>query len=125
MNIDDLKTQLTPEQYHILIEKGTERPFSSPLLNNKEPGIFKCLVCGNELFTSNSKFNSKTGWPSFDNAIPGSIKFEQDNSLETTRTEVVCASCGSHLGHVFEDGPTSTGKRFCINGTCLVHSPKK
>ncbi len=121
MNEEELKKKLTPEQYKILREKGTERPFSSPLLDMKEPAEFACAACGNVLFDSKAKFDSGTGWPSFDQALPGAVKFSEDTEYGMTRTEVTCAQCGSHLGHVFEDGPAeSTGKRFCINGACLL-----
>lgn len=133
MQIDEeeLKKKLTPEQYHILREKGTEAPFTSPLLEIHDKNMdFTCAVCGNVLFKGGAKFESGTGWPSFDRAIPGSVKTQVDESHGMTRTEVTCAKCGSHLGHVFEDGPTqvtdstgsrpSTGQRFCINGACLV-----
>jgi peptide-methionine (R)-S-oxide reductase len=117
----ELKQKLTPEQYHILREKGTEAPFTSPLLDVKDKGMFTCAVCGNKLFSSDAKFDSGTGWPSFDQAIPGSVEFKEDNEHGMSRTEVVCAQCGSHLGHVFDDGPSATsGKRFCINGACLM-----
>lgn len=119
---EDLKKKLTPDQYRILREKGTEEPFSSPLLNVHERGIFACMACGNQLFSSEAKFESGTGWPSFDQALPEAIKYNVDESGGMQRTEVVCAKCGSHLGHVFSDGPKeTTGKRFCINGSCLVH----
>lgn len=121
INEEELKQKLTPEQYKILREKGTEAPFSSPLLDVKDKGMFTCAVCGNELFNSDAKFNSGTGWPSFDQAIPGSVEYKEDNEHGMARTEVTCAQCGSHLGHVFDDGPSNTsGKRFCINGACLL-----
>ncbi len=121
INDEELKKKLTPEQYHILREKGTEAPGSSPLLHEKGKGMFACAVCGNQLFASDSKFDSGTGWPSFDKALPGAVEFHADNELGMSRTEVTCANCGSHLGHVFDDGPTATtGKRFCINGACLL-----
>jgi len=125
--IDDkeLKKRLTPEQYHILREKGTEAPFTSPLLNSHDKGMFVCAVCGNQLFSSDTKFDSGTGWPSFDQALPGAMELRDDNSYGTHRTEVVCANCGSHLGHVFDDGRVeTTGKRFCINGACLLMQKK-
>lgn len=122
INEEELKQKLSPEQYHILREKGTEKPFSSPLLEVHDKDMdFTCAVCGNVLFKGDAKFDSGTGWPSFDQAIPGSIETHEDNSYGMNRTEVVCAKCGSHLGHVFNDGPKeTTGQRFCINGACLV-----
>ncbi len=120
MDEEELKQKLTPEQYHILREKGTESPFTSPLLNEKGSGKFACAACGNELFSSDAKFESGTGWPSFDQAIPGSVNMAEDTGHGMSRTEVTCAQCGSHLGHVFSDGPDTTGQRFCINGACLL-----
>ena len=122
-NEEELKKKLTPEQYRILREKGTEAPGSSPLLHEKRKGMFNCAACGNELFSSDTKFDSGTGWPSFDQAIEGAVKYNNDATYGMERTEVVCANCGSHLGHVFDDGPKTTGKRFCINGACLMHKP--
>jgi len=116
------ESKLTPEQYQVLREKGTEAPFSSDLLKEKRDGIYRCAACGNPLFASDTKFDSGTGWPSFDDALPGAVKFVEDNSHGMHRTEVVCAQCGSHLGHVFDDGPTKSGKRHCINGVCLEFS---
>jgi peptide-methionine (R)-S-oxide reductase len=124
VNEEELKQRLTPEQYHILRESGTEAPGSSPLLHEKGNGMFTCAVCGNELFSSDAKFDSGTGWPSFDQAIPGSVELREDSSHGMSRTEVTCARCGSHLGHVFSDGPDTTGQRFCINGACLLMQKK-
>ncbi len=119
MNEDELKKKLTPEEYHVLREKGTEAPFSGKLLHDDRTGMYTCKVCGSKLFSSDAKFDSGTGWPSFDQALPGSVKEIADDTLGMRRTEIVCAKCGSHLGHVFDDGPTKTGKRYCLNSVCL------
>jgi peptide-methionine (R)-S-oxide reductase len=117
----ELKKKLTPEQYHILREKGTEAPFTSSLLYTKDKGIYACAACGNPLFRSGAKFDSGSGWPSFDQALPAAVEFQDDDSHGMHRIEVTCSRCGSHLGHVFDDGPSeTTGKRYCINGACLV-----
>ena len=116
---EEWKEKLTEEQYKILREKGTEAPFSGKLLHADKDGTYTCAACGNPLFSSDAKFESGTGWPSFGEALPGAVRQVPDNSLGTPRTEILCARCGSHLGHVFDDGPTKTGKRFCLNSVCL------
>lgn len=118
-NEQEWREKLTPEQYKVLREKGTEAPFSGKLLHEDRDGMFKCAACGNPLFGSSAKFDSGTGWPSFDQALPGAVKEITDTSHGMVRTEVVCAQCGSHLGHVFDDGPTTTGQRYCLNSVCL------
>ena len=111
---------LTPEQYEILRRKGTEPPFSGQYAFSKEDGMYRCAACGNELFSSDSKFESGTGWPSFtEPAIAESIELVSDDSHGMSRTEVRCRNCGSHLGHVFDDGPGPTGQRYCINSAAL------
>lgn len=119
INEQELKEKLTTEEYRVLREKGTEAPFSGKLLHDDRDGMYKCKVCGQNLFSSDSKFDSGTGWPSFDEAIEGSVIESQDDTLGMIRTEVVCSKCGSHLGHVFNDGPTQTGMRYCLNSVCL------
>lgn len=124
MNNTDWKKKLTPEQYRVLRDKGTEKPFTGELLHEKGNGMFTCAGCGAELFDSKTKFDSGTGWPSFDNARKGAVEFHEDFSLGVKRVEVTCAKCGGHLGHVFEDGPSKTGKRFCINSCSLGFNGK-
>ena len=118
-NEQEFKDKLTPEQYRVLREKGTERPFSGKLIHPDKDGLYKCAACGNPLFNADAKFDSGTGWPSFDQALPGAVKDVVDDSLGMRRVETVCAVCNSHLGHVFNDGPTETGKRYCMNSVCF------
>jgi methionine-R-sulfoxide reductase len=114
------KKILTPEQYHILREKGTERAFTGKYYKTNDKGVYSCAACGETLFTSDMKFDSECGWPSFDKAIEGGkIKTEVDKSYGMVRTEIMCAKCGGHLGHLFDDGPTITGKRYCVNSASL------
>jgi len=115
----ELRKKRSPKEYHVLREKGTEAPFTGKLLHNRKKGDYRCKACGNVLFESGTKFDSGTGWPSFDDARKGAVKLEHDESFGMARTEAACAKCGSHLGHVFDDGPTKTGKRYCINSVCL------
>jgi peptide-methionine (R)-S-oxide reductase len=115
----DWKKELTPKQYHVLREKGTESPFSGEYVKTDKVGKYLCAACGNELFSSDAKFDSKTGWPSFSDAKPGAVEFTEDFSHGMRRTEVTCKKCGGHLGHVFDDGPKPAGKRFCINSCAL------
>ncbi len=112
-------SKLSEEEYKVLRQKGTEAPFSGEYVHEKSRGTYNCKACGNPLFSSDSKFDSSTGWPSFDQALPGATKQVEDNSHGMRRTEVVCAKCDSHLGHVFDDGPKTTGKRYCMNSVCL------
>ena len=119
------KENLTPEQYKILREKGTEAPGSGKYLYEKASGTYNCAACGNPLFSSDAKFDSGTGWPSFDTALQGAVNEQEDTSGGMRRTEITCARCGSHLGHVFDDGPTDTGKRYCMNSVCLDLYPEE
>jgi peptide-methionine (R)-S-oxide reductase len=120
------REQLTPEQYHVMREHGTERPWSGPLNYAKEEGVYRCAACEAELFGSDAKFESGSGWPSFFAPLAEeAVGTEDDRSLFMRRTEVHCAQCGSHLGHVFPDGPHPTGLRYCINSVCLTLTPKE
>ena len=115
---------LTDKQKNVMLNEGTERAFSSPLNKEKREGFYHCANCGAKLFASNSKFDSGTGWPSFSEALPGAFKTKVDKSFGMIRTEYHCAKCGVHHGHVFNDGPSKTGKRFCNNGLCLIFKPE-
>lgn len=118
------KNILTPKQFEVLRKAGTERPYSSELNDVKEPGVFICAGCGNELYKTEHKFESGTGWPSFDRAIEGGVAFGSDTKLGYSRDEIHCANCGGHLGHVFNDGPReTTGKRHCMNGVAMKFVP--
>jgi peptide-methionine (R)-S-oxide reductase len=120
------KEKLTPEQYRVMREKGTETPWTGVLLDNHDAGMYKCAACGHPLFASDTKFESGTGWPSFyDVAEKGNVELHEDESLGIKRVEVTCANCGAHLGHLFPDGPADkTGQRYCINGCALKFESK-
>jgi len=122
---EEWKKTLSPEQFHVLREKGTEYPFSGKYNLHFEKGVYKCAACGYELFDSNQKFESHCGWPSFDSELGNGdrIKKIRDTSLGMVRTEIVCARCGGHLGHIFDDGPTATGQRYCVNSLSIDFTP--
>ncbi|MDA0703050.1 MAG: peptide-methionine (R)-S-oxide reductase MsrB [Proteobacteria bacterium] len=123
---EEWRRELSPEQFHVCRQKGTERPFSGALNDNKTPGTYRCVCCGQELFQSGDKFDSGTGWPSFTApAAEEAVRFETDRNFFMRRTEVLCARCDSHLGHVFPDGPEPTGQRFCMNSVALDFEPEK
>ena len=122
----DWRQELSPEEYRMLRENGTEPPFSGAYWDTKDPGLYRCRACGQELFSSETKFDSGTGWPSFfDPTDSDAVETRPDNSFFMRRTEVLCARCGSHLGHVFEDGPDPTGLRYCINSCSLQLDPQQ
>jgi peptide-methionine (R)-S-oxide reductase len=120
---DEFKKKLTPAQCHVLCDEGTERPFTSPLLDEHREGTFNCVGCGSALFSSEAKYDSGTGWPSFFEALPNAVATKVDYKIGVARTEYHCANCGGHQGHVFEDGPPPTGLRFCNNGVALKFIP--
>jgi peptide-methionine (R)-S-oxide reductase len=123
---DEWKKELTPEQYHVMREKGTEPAFTGAYYKEKTPGVYKCASCGAELFSSDDKFESGTGWPSYTRPVDDkAIEEERDFSYGMVRTEVMCSKCGGHLGHLFPDGPNPTGMRYCINSASLKLDPKK
>ncbi|MEK9166132.1 MAG: peptide-methionine (R)-S-oxide reductase MsrB [Patescibacteria group bacterium] len=120
MNEEELKRKLSLKQYHIMCEGGTEAPFSGKYVHTEDKGVYKCAACGVELFSSDTKFDSGTGWPSFtDPKNRENIELREDSSHGVSRVEALCKKCGSHLGHVFDDGPGASGKRYCINSACL------
>jgi len=120
------RAQLTPEQYHVTREHGTERPFTGPYLNEKRRGMYVCVSCGNPLFQSDTKYDSGSGWPSFYAPVSSdAVSEHEDNSMSMPRTEIRCSACEAHLGHVFNDGPKETGLRYCMNGCALKLMPKE
>lgn len=126
INEDEWKKKLTPEQYAVMRQKATEPPFTGKYVHTKEKGVYTCAACGAPLFSSDTKFDSGTGWPSFDSVISNEqIETRQDTEFGMNRVEVLCKKCGAHLGHVFPDGPTETGQRYCINSVCLTLEPQK
>ena len=123
---EEWKKKLTPEEYHVLREKGTETPFTGKYVGNKKKGKYVCAACGNELFDSDAKFDSGTGWPSFnETSAKDNVEEHKDLSYGMIRTEALCSKCGGHLGHVFDDGPKPTGKRYCMNSVSLKFEEEK
>jgi len=122
---EEWRQKLTPEQYHVLREKGTEHPGTGALLHNAAAGTYACAACGAELFDSATKYEDNSGWPSFYDAKPGAVTFSRDTSHGMVRTEVTCSNCGSHLGHIFDDAPDQpTGQHYCINSAALTFAPQ-
>jgi len=122
---EEWRNELSEEQYHVLRKKGTERPWTGALLENKDKGIYACAACGNELYSSETKYDSGSGWPSFFDPISAeAVEFEKDTSFGMVRTEVKCAKCGGHLGHIFPDGPQPSGQRYCMNSAALSFKKK-
>lgn len=123
---EEWKKVLTEQEYQVLRNKATERPFTGEFYKHFEKGVYTCAACGNPLFSSDAKFDSECGWPSFDQAIPKSVIYKEDNTYGMNRVEVMCANCGGHLGHVFDDGPKeTTGNRFCTNSVSIKFIPAK
>ena len=120
----DWRKQLSDEQYRVLREKGTEAPHSGKYNMHFQEGEYRCAACEAKIFESDQKFKSNCGWPSFDDAIEGAIEYVQDRSFGMIRTEILCSNCGGHLGHVFDDGPTKTGQRYCVNSASIEFEPK-
>lgn len=123
---EEWRQRLTPEQYGVLRAKGTERAFTGAYWDSKDEGVYRCAACGQALFSSETKYDSGTGWPSFWQPIePGAVRYEEDRSYGMRRVEALCGRCGSHLGHIFEDGPMPTGQRYCMNSISLELDPAK
>ena len=122
---EEWKQDLSPEEYRILREAGTEYPFTGKFNDHKEKGIYCCKGCGSPLYESTAKFDSGCGWPSYDKSITGAIEYRKETSLGMHRVEILCAQCGGHQGHVFEDGPTETGQRYCVNSASIDFTPSE
>ena len=118
------RDHLTDEQYRVCWRKETEPPFSGALLHNRKTGEYHCVCCGSRLFDSSAKFDSGCGWPSFDQALPGAVRYQEDHSAGMRRTEILCQPCGAHLALVFDDGPTASGQRYCVNSVSLTFTPR-
>lgn len=122
---EEWKQDLSPEEYRILREAGTEYPFTGKFNDHKEKGTYSCKGCGNSLYESEAKFDSGCGWPSYDKSITGAIEYRKDTTLGMHRVEILCAQCGGHQGHIFEDGPTETGQRYCVNSASIDFTPSE